>query len=99
MKIKDKWENRSLSEVLAMICKIADIASSYASMLEIAGDLGDWPDSTAELRMMCVDIEELVSGLNCKPPVPIELLGRDAGELLHWLQREDSTFDQYEETI
>ena len=99
MKIKDKWENRSLSEVLAMICKIADKASSYASMLEIVGDLGDWPDSTAELRMMCVDIEELVSGLNHEPLTPSELLGCEADELLNWLRRKDSAFDQYEETI
>ena len=99
MPISQKWEDRNLSEVLALISRISDIASADATILENVANEDDWSDSFDELDEMLIDIDVLANSLLYYPLTPEALISAGEDELLKWLRREDSTFDQYEETI
>lgn len=77
---------RAPSELLALICAIADQASANATILENSKP-GTFPDSEEEYKMQLEDLtiafEQLSVGF---------VIDED---MIDWMQRKDSPFDEY----
>lgn len=83
---------RKPSEVLALICAIADQASAHAAILESTKP-GTLPDSEDEYKMMLVDLK-CVSNLLFGDRV-LGTYDDTEYELEQWANRLDSIFDDY----
>jgi len=92
---------RTESEVLALLCVIADTASYYADTLQELNDdeLEDYGYSKAEYNEMITDIACMANYMALRIDEPREEYILVPDEFQKWLNRDDSEFDRYFDTI
>lgn len=79
-------EKRANSEVLALICAIADQASANATILENSKP-GTFPGGEKEYKMQLADLRVAFEQLY------VGMVFDD--DMLDWMDRKDSPFDDY----
>ncbi len=84
-----------------MLCKIADEASYYADTLQELDDdeLEEYEHSTAEYNAMIDDIMCVANYIMLRINEPREEYILVPDEFQKWLNRDDSEFDAYFDTI
>jgi len=92
---------RTNSEVLALLCVIADTASYYADTLQELDDdeLKEYDHSVEEYNEMITDIACVANYMALRANEPREGYILVPDEFQKWLNRDDSEFDRYFDTI
>lgn len=85
-------EQRAKSELLALICAIADQASANATILENSKP-GTFPDSEEEYKMQLYDLAAAVAVLQNE--LNIDEFDLEFLETHAWMRREYSPLDDY----
>jgi len=79
-------QKRANSELLALICAIADQASANATILENSKP-GTFPGSEEEYNMQLEDLDTAFEQLSVGFVID--------EDMIDWMQRKDSPFDEY----
>jgi len=92
---------RTESEVLALLCRVADLASYYADTLQELDDdeLEEYEHSTEEYNSMIDDIVCVANYMALRVNEPREEYILVPDEFQKWLNRDESEFDEYFDSI